>query len=122
MKRILLTTIVALAVGAASAQSQTAPSSSAGAADNTNSKSAPTMRNWMMDRSRTNNGYVSRQAYMEEMGRRWDAMDRDKSGLSMDQIDTLHGDGRASPGMVKEQTNATNPSGTEVKGQNSGGK
>ena len=124
MKRILLATALMLAVGAASGQSQTqtAPSSSSGAADNTNAKSTPTFRSWLMDHSKANNGYVSRQAYMHEMGRRWDAMDRDKRGLSMDQLNAMYGEGGGSPGMVNAQTNATNPTGTEAKGQNSGGK
>ena len=78
----------------------------------------------MSDYSRTNHGYISRRAYMDEMGRRWDAMDRSQQGLTMDQIDSMYGytNSQPSPGMVKRQTNATNPSGTEPKGQNSGGK
>jgi hypothetical protein len=124
MKRILLATALLLTVGAVSGQSQmqTAPSSSAGAADSTNSKTTPGMSTWMMDRAKMNNGYISRQAYMDEMGRRWDAMDRDKRGLSVDQLNGMYGGGAGSPGMVERQTNATNPTGTEAKGQNSGGK
>ena len=110
-----------MSIGVAMAQTPGTPSST-GAADNSNSKSAPTLQTWMSDYSRTNKGYISRKAYMDEMGRRWDAMDRSNQGLTMDQINGMYGYNAPSPGMVKGQTNATNPSGTEPKGQNSGGK
>jgi len=105
-------------IGVAAAQSPNA--SSAGSADSTNSKTAPTLHTWMSDYSRTNHGYISRRAYMDEMGRRWDAMDRDQRGLTVDQINSMYGYG-PTPGEVKAQTNQTNPTGTERKGQNSGG-
>lgn len=121
MKTVLLATALMLTLGTASAQ-QTAPATSAGAADNTNSRSSPTFQGWMSDYSKANKGYISRQAYMDEMGRRWDAMDRSRNGLTMDQVNSMYGYSGANPGMVKRQTNATNPTGTEPKGQNSRGK
>jgi hypothetical protein len=112
-----------MSIGVAIAQTPGTPTpSSTGAADNTNSKSAPTLQTWMSDYSRANKGYISRKAYMDEMGRRWDTMDRNNQGLTMDQINGMYGYSGATPGMVKGQTNATNPTGTEPKGQNSGGK
>jgi hypothetical protein len=117
MKRITLAMLAALAsFGVATAQTMNAPiSSGVGAADNTS------LRTWMSDYSRTNKGYISRQAYMDEMGRRWDAMDRNHRGLTVDEVNSMYGDSQPNPGMTHAQTNGTNPSGTEPKGQNSGG-
>jgi hypothetical protein len=55
------------------------------------------------------------------MARRWDAMDTNRQGLTSDQVNSMYGN-QPTPGMVQGQSNATNPSGTEPKGQNSGGK
>ena len=124
MKQIAIAVAATLmSVGIAAAQAPNAPATtSAGAADNSNSKSAPAFQSWMRDYSTKNKGYISRQAYMDEMGRRWDAMDRNRQGLTMDQINSMYGyeGAQPSPGMVKPQTNSTNPTGTELKGQNSG--
>jgi hypothetical protein len=106
-----------LTIGVAAAQAPNA--SSSGTAESTNSKTSPTLQSWMSDYSRTNNGYISRRAYMDEMGRRWDAMDHNQQGLTVDQINSMYGPG-PTPGAVKAQTNRTNPTGTERKGQNSG--
>ncbi len=90
-------------------------------ADNTNSKTDPSFRGWMQNYSKTNNGRISRQAYMDEAGRRWDAMDNNKQGLTMSQINSMYG---STPDAthVNKGNSKTNPSGTEMKGQNSGGK
>jgi hypothetical protein len=96
-----------------------------GAADNTNSKTAPApFQTWMSDYSKANRGYISRQAYMDEMGRRWDAVDTNRQGLTTQQINSIYGysAGATTPGRVKPGNAATNPTGTEPKGQNSGGK
>ena len=61
-------------------------------ADNTNSKIAPAnFSGWMTDYSKANNGRISRDAYMQEAGRRWDAMDANRQGLTVDQINQLYG-------------------------------
>lgn len=62
-------------------------------ADNSNSKVAPasSFSNWMMDQSKTNNGRISREAYMQESGRRWDSMDQKREGLTTDQVNGLYG-------------------------------
>ena len=123
MNRGMLAICVALAsVGVATAQPSAPMTNGVGAADSTNSKSAPTLQTWMSDYSTAHKGYISRQAYMDEMGRRWDAMDRNQRGLTVDEINSMYGYSQPSPGMTHAQTNATNPSGTELKGQNSGGK
>lgn len=91
------------------------------AADNTNSKVDPAFSTWMQGYAKANNGRISRQAYMDEAGRRWDAMDREHRGLTTQEINSMYGYG-PTPGRVKTGTNRTNPTGTEAKGQNSGGK
>lgn len=124
MKRTLTVVCAALmSCGMAVAQTPNSPTpTGVGAADSTNSKSAPTLHTWMSDYSRAHNGYISRQAYMDEMNRRWEAMDRNRQGLTVDQINSMYGYTQPYPGAVQPQTNATNPTGNELKGQNSGGK
>lgn len=79
---VLLTSMMLSACGAAWAQ-----------ADNSNSKVAPanSFSTWMTDQSRANKGRISRDAYMQEAGRRWDSMDRDRQGLTAVQINGLYG-------------------------------
>ncbi|MDQ6621242.1 MAG: hypothetical protein M3Z31_16385 [Pseudomonadota bacterium] len=121
MKRTAIALFAGLAIGVATAQTPSGPATtSAGGADSTNSKTAPGFQSWMSDYQRTNKGYISREAYMNEMGRRWDGMDRNRQGLTMDQINSMYGNSQPTPGRTHAQTNATNPSGTEPKGQNSG--
>lgn len=93
-----------------------------GAADNTNSKSAPagSYQDWLSQQSQMNHGYISRREYMDEMGRRWDRLDTERRGLTRDQIGSMYE--APSPGEVKAPSPNTNPTGTEPKGQNSGGK
>lgn len=125
MKRTLTAACAALlTIGIAAAQTPASPGNAGvngvGAADSTNSKSAP-FQTWMYDYSRANRGYISREAYMDEMARRWDAMDRNRQGLTVDQINSMYGY-PPNPVRTGPQTNATNPTGNELKGQNSGGK
>ena len=124
MKRTLTAVCAALMTcGIAFAQTPSSPiPAGVGGADSTNSKSAPTLHTWMSDYSRAHNGYISRRAYMDEMSRRWDAMDRNNRGLTVDEINSMYGYTQPYPGAVQPQTNATNPTGNELKGQNSGGK
>ena len=75
-------------------------------------------QSWMHDSSMHNKGYISRQEYMDEMGRRWDAMDKDQKGLTSDQINSMYG--APSHTVVKKGTSITNPTGTERKGQSGG--
>ena len=48
---------------------------------------------WLSDYQSKNQGVVSRQAYMDEVGRRWDMTDREKKGLTVDQINQTYGVG-----------------------------
>ena len=86
-------------------------------ADNTNSKVDPAMSGWMS----SHQGRITRQEYMDEVGRRWDRMDANRQGLTADQINAGYGY-QPSPNRLKKGNNTTNPTGTEPKGQNSGGK
>lgn len=79
-------------------------------ADNSNSKVAPaSFSSWMTDHSKGNQGRISRDAYMQESGRRWDAMDRDRAGLNTEQINTLYG--YPSAGLPDTKDNMTSPRG-----------
>lgn len=55
-----------------------------------------TFSGWLSDYQTKNSGRVSRQAYMDEVGRRWDQMDTNKQGLTSDQINKAYGYGGAS--------------------------
>jgi len=46
---------------------------------------------WMQDYSLRNDGRISREAYLDEMGRRWDAMDANRSGLAPADVSRLTG-------------------------------
>lgn len=45
----------------------------------------------MMEQSKSNNGRISREAYMQESARRWDAMDQKREGLTSDQLNGIYG-------------------------------
>ena len=84
-----------LALGATAANAQ---------ADNTNSTIAPADPNaqpswphWMHDYSTAHRGRISRQAYFDEMGRRWDAADARRQGLSVEEINQLYGPANSDP-------------------------
>jgi hypothetical protein len=46
---------------------------------------------WATDWSAAHNGRITRDAYMEEMGRRWDAMDRNRQGLTPRELSAMTG-------------------------------
>ena len=64
-------------------------------ADNSNSKVAPagSFSGWITDYSKNNQGRISRQAYMDEVGRRWDAADTRREGMTIEQINRAYGYG-----------------------------
>lgn len=62
-------------------------------ADNTNSRTEPTFSQWLNDYSTTNQGRISRDAYLREQQRRWDMIDREQRGLTMDEINRTYGYG-----------------------------
>lgn len=96
-KAVQVTLVAFLAVGSASAVYAQA--------DNSNSKIAPasSFSGWMSDYSKANKGRVSREAYMTESGRRWDAMDQDKQGLTTDQLTSMYGyQGSTTTGTMRD--------------------
>lgn len=69
------------------------PSSARGSAPSgseANAGGSGTFSGWLAESQRKNAGKVSRQAYMDEVGRRWDQADSDKQGLSVDQINRTY--------------------------------
>ena len=54
-------------------------------------ESTSTFQEWLNAHSAKNNGRVQRQAYMDEMGRRWDMMDKNKQGLTMAEVRGFYG-------------------------------
>ena len=63
-------------------------------ADNSNSKTSPSSSafgGWMTDYSKSNNGRISRDAYMREQERRWDMADKERRGLTIDDINRTYG-------------------------------
>jgi hypothetical protein len=87
------TLALAMSMGAASAQSTGSSGSSAGSGDASggqgggNTASSMTFQKWLDQRS---GARISRQAYLDEVGRRWDAMDRTRVGLTADEINRLY--------------------------------
>ena len=81
--RTLITTMAAAAT-----VSLAAPVFSQGAADNTNST---TFQGWMSDHSTKNQGRITRDAYMQESARRWDALDKERRGLSLEEVNRAYG-------------------------------
>ena len=76
----------------------TAAGSAFAQADNTNSKMAQpsTFPTWMTDQSNTHSGYITREEYMQEAGRRWDMADKNRRGLTPAEINQIYGyDSRA---------------------------
>jgi hypothetical protein len=54
---------------------------------------------WADDWASQHEGRISRQAYMDEMGRRWDAMDHSRQGLTPREVSAItgHPDSNALP-------------------------
>jgi len=48
-----------------------------------------------------NNGRISRKAYMDEMGRRWDAMDRNQQGLTPAEVSRIYGNVDSAAGPAR---------------------
>jgi len=87
---------MALATSPAFAQTNAKPAN-----ESAGTGGSGTFSGWLSDYQGKHEGRVSRQAYMDEVGRRWDAADKDKKGLTSDQINQAYGSG---PGMT-----STNP-------------
>ena len=98
-------TVIALALAGAIGLAATVPAYAADTGDSTNSKTNATASrqagvptqgvapgdSWATDYAARNNGRISRKAYLDEMGRRWDAMDRSQQGLTPADVSRLTG-------------------------------
>jgi len=92
---------VALAASPAFAQNNSARTQAGG--DSSAVGGSGTFSGWRSEYQSKHEGRISRQAYMDEVGRRWDALDKDKRGLSEDQINQAYGSGTSnatSPGNM----------------------
>lgn len=67
------------------------------APDNNMKATAPnsSFSGWMTDYSTAHQGRITRQAYMDEAGRRWDMIDKNNQGLTSDEISRMYGSGSA---------------------------
>jgi hypothetical protein len=65
------------------------------APDNNMKATAPnaSFSGWMTDYSKAHDGRISRQAYMDEAGKRWDSTDKSNQGLTSEQINGMYGSG-----------------------------
>ena len=91
--------VAALAVAASSVFAQ---------ADNTNSQTAPagSFSTWMGDQSKMNNGYITREEYMKEAGRRWDMADKNRKGLTPAEVNRIYGYGSSAAAATRTQDKA----------------
>jgi hypothetical protein len=82
-----------------------AAGSAIGQADNTNSRMAPTgtFSTWMTEQSRMNNGYITREEYMNEAGRRWDMADKNRRGLTPAEVNQIYGYGSSAAAATRTQ-------------------
>jgi hypothetical protein len=112
-KLVLPVAILALGFGATSTVSAQATSSpptgmnNPQAPDNNMKATAQenSFSNWTNDYSKSHQGRISRQAYMDESGRRWDAMDKNKQGLTSDEINRTYGSGNSAGNNSKNKDN-----------------
>jgi len=74
---------------------------------------------WATDYATKNNGRISRKAYMDEMGRRWDAMDRNQQGLTPAEVSRIYGnvDSAAGPARTGSGVQGGNMGPGNQKGQ-----
>ncbi|MEP6942182.1 MAG: hypothetical protein ABI981_04565 [Betaproteobacteria bacterium] len=109
---------------AASAQTGTPPvgQNNPKAPDNNMKATAPnSFSGWMTDYSSKNNGRISRKAYMDEQGRRWDSMDKSNKGLSSDEINQMYGYGGSSMGSNNMAGSSTTSGGATGSSTGPGG-
>jgi hypothetical protein len=100
MKVQLMAGVVAVALSSVAWAQSSTPSSSMSSGSNAQMPSTATgvggsgsFSGWLSDYQSKNNGRISRQAYMDEVGRRWDAADANRQGLTTDQINQAYGMG-----------------------------
>jgi len=77
------------------------------------------LNTWSETQAKSNNGRISRKAYMDEMGRRWDTMDNSKQGLTPAEVSRLYGnvDSAAMPARTGSGVQGGNMGPGNQKGQ-----
>ena len=100
-------TLLAASIGFGVQAQNTPPNPNTGAnnpmaPDNTMKATAPgttSFSGWANDYSKAHQGRISRQAYMDEAGRRWDALDKNNQGLTTSEISRMNGWSSTGSGM-----------------------
>ena len=90
MRQLVLAFSLLSLCAAAGAQTGSSPATTSAA---TGVGGSGTFSGWLSDYQQKHQGRVSRQAYLDEVGRRWDVADKDKKGLTVDQINQTYGMG-----------------------------
>ena len=76
------------------AKGTTSSNTARGAADNTNTRARTgdgDFNTWASRHAKDHQGRISRQAYMDEMTRRWESLDRNNQGLTPAEVSRLTG-------------------------------
>lgn len=92
---------LAMSVGVANAQSTGGDASGSGGQGGGATSSSMTFQQWL--NAQNSKGRISRQMYMDEVGRRWDAMDKEKKGLTMQDVNSLYFSGVGMGGPTSTQ-------------------
>src|SRR5678816_3840308 len=87
LKIASMTSALALAMSLGTAASAQSASGDSGAQGGGTTASSNTFQSWLNSHR---SGRISRQAYMDEVARRWDSMDRDRQGLTYDDINRMY--------------------------------
>ena len=90
MKHTIAAACIGMALAASTAFAQTPAKP---ATESTGVGGSGSFSGWLSDYQTKHEGRISRQAYMDEVARRWDLADRDKKGLTSDQINQTYGMG-----------------------------
>jgi hypothetical protein len=96
MKQTIAAAVLGVALAAAPAFAQNNSAKTQASGDSNGVGGSGSFSGWLSDYQTKHEGRVSRQAYMDEVGRRWDAADKDKRGLTSDQINQAYGTGTSS--------------------------
>jgi hypothetical protein len=104
-KTMVAVALAAFSAGSVYAQSSGSGSSGGGSAGGGGvTATSSTFQDWLNAHGAKNNGRISRQAYMDEAGRRWDSADKSKQGLTLAEIRGVY-----NPPAVMGGPTATNP-------------
>ena len=107
MKHAMTATILGMAISASPAFAQGAQPGAKAANESAGVGGSGSFSGWLSDYQTKHEGRISRQAYMDEVGRRWDMADKDRKGLTQDQIHQTYGMG--GPGMTSTNPGNTGP-------------